>query len=151
MPPRPSVYDPWTHLHQNWPSAEVVVEALRTNLLGETRSPPLQIALAAQSSAAQRRCTLAHEIVHLERGFDDPGIWAQREEHLVHAEASRRLIGTEALASAIRELGGSDDLAALAALLDVDLETIKLRLRLLDARDRRAIRRRARTVNWSLA
>jgi Zn-dependent peptidase ImmA (M78 family) len=151
MPTTTSPYDPYLHVYERWPGAEVVVEPLHRGLLGETRWPPLQIALAAQSSPAQRRCTLAHEIVHLERGLDDPGPWADREELQVHAEASRRLIDIEALADALRELGGSGDLAALAVALDVDVETIALRLRRLTPVERRRLRRRTRTELWSVA
>jgi IrrE N-terminal-like domain len=151
MSGKSSRYDPWEHLGAGWPSAVLVIEPLAPDLLGETSTPPLRIALSAQSSAAQRRCTLAHEIVHLERGLDDVGRWADREERQVHAEASRRLISTDELADAIRDLGGTDDLFALAAALDVDTETIRTRLGLMDLRERRLIRDRADPELWSVA
>jgi hypothetical protein len=131
-------YDPWRDLQQNWPEVEVVVEPMAGRLLGELRYPV--IALRAGTSAAQRRCTLAHELVHLERGTRDCGPWSAREELLVHAAAARRLIAPGALGRAIRELGGDHDVGALAALLDADMQTTRLRLQLLDARERGYLR-----------
>jgi Zn-dependent peptidase ImmA (M78 family) len=98
-------------------------------LLGVLRYPV--IALRAGTSAAQRRCTLAHELVHLERGVGDCGQWNAREELLVHREVARRLIPFADLASAVRLLGDSAALAELARALDVDSETARLRLDLL--------------------
>src|ERR1700749_589504 len=114
-------YDPWAHLARAWPAVEVVREPMSGSLLGELRYPT--IALRADSSAAQRRCTLAHELVHLERGGGSHGPWADREEILVHAEAARRLIRLSELECALRDQGGDADLAALARALDVDAYT----------------------------
>jgi hypothetical protein len=126
---RQHAYDPWRDLYENWPEIEVVAEPMSGRLLGELRYPV--IALRFGTSAAQRRCTLAHELVHLERGTRDCGPWSAREELQVHAEAARRLIGVAALGHAIRDLGGDHDVGALAHLLDVDTQTARLRLRLL--------------------
>ena len=126
--PAPRPYDPWADLRQNWPDVKVVIEPMTDDLLGEVRDDGRLIALRADTSAAQRRCTLTHELVHLERGILDCGPWLQREEDLVHAEASRRLIPLDSLAAGIRELGGGDDPAALAHWLDVDSETLAVRL-----------------------
>jgi hypothetical protein len=131
-------YDPWADLADNWPEVEVVIEPMRGTLLGELRYPV--IALRAGTSAAQRRCTLAHEIVHLERGVGDCGPWAAREELLVHAEAARRLIRLEDLAVAMRSVDASPP--ALAQALDVDLQTLSLRVDRLTARERRRLRGR---------
>jgi hypothetical protein len=130
-------YDPWADLAQNWPEVEVVIEPMRGTLLGELRYPV--IALRAGTSAAQRRCTLAHEIVHLERGVGDCGPWAAREELLVHSEAARRLIRLEDLAHAMR--GSEPSPAALAHALDVDLQTLLLRVDRLTSPERRRLRR----------
>jgi len=136
--PAPTPYDPWLDLATNWPQLDVVVEPMVGRLLGELRYPV--IALRAGTSAAQRRCTLAHELVHLERGTGECGIWAGREERLVHAQAARRLVSIGQLERALLELGGDADLAALAALLEVDRETAGLRLRLLPEAERRRLR-----------
>lgn len=133
-----TAYDPWRDLLENWPELEVISEPMSGRLLGELRYPV--IALRSGTSAAQRRCTLAHELVHLERGGWDCGPWAGREEQLVHAEAARRLVPLGTLGLALRELGGDHDLAALAQLLDVDRQTARLRLALLSSPERRRLR-----------
>src|SRR3954467_11741707 len=137
-PGTPGHYDPWLDLAENWPEVEAVIAPLPGRLLGELRYPV--IALRAGTSAAQRRCTLAHELVHLERGTGECGIWAGREERLVHAQAARRLVTIGQLERALFELGGDADLAALAGLLEVDRETAGLRLRLLPEAERRRLR-----------
>jgi hypothetical protein len=124
-------YDPWRDLADNWPQIEVITERMQGHLLGELRYPV--IALRSGTSAAQRRCTLAHELVHLERGVVECGPWSAGEEFQVHAEAARRLVSGPALVRALRELGGDHDLGALAQLVDVDTQTLRLRLRLLTA------------------
>jgi hypothetical protein len=128
-PSVPDRYDPWHDLAVNWPEIEVVTEPMGGRLLGLLRYPV--IALRADTSAAQRRCTLAHEIVHLERGVGNCGPWAAREELLVHREVARRLIPVSDLAAAVRSLGGSAVLAELAQALEVDVETARLRLDML--------------------
>lgn len=122
-------YDPWRDVAENWPEVDVVIEPMAGRLLGVVRYPV--IALRAGTSAAQRRCTLTHEIVHLERGVTECGPWAGREELLVHREAARRLIPLPVLTAAARELGTDGDLARLAQALAVDLETLRCRLDLL--------------------
>ncbi|MEO6702858.1 MAG: ImmA/IrrE family metallo-endopeptidase [Jatrophihabitantaceae bacterium] len=146
-------YDPWRDVAQNWPQTRVIIETMRGNLLGEVRDDGRLIALRAGTSAAQRRCTLAHEIVHLERGLRDCGPWAGREEIQVHTTAAMRLIPPDLLIAGIRELGGSEDVPALAQFLDVDSETLRLRLSTLTASERRSIRRSlARQAPfWSVA
>jgi len=127
----------------------VIIEQMSGRLLGELRYPI--IALRAGTSAAQRRCTLAHEIVHLERGLGDCGLWAAREELHVHAEASRRLIRLVDLARAIRDAGGAHDVVALAQALDVDLETLRLRLRLASPAELAQLTSGAVGELWSVA
>lgn len=147
--PTPGRYDPWHDLSVNWPEVEVVLEPMAGTLLGVLRYPV--IALRSGTSAAQRRCTLAHELVHLERGVRDCGRWAAREELLVHREVARRLVTPEALAAAVRALGGAEDVAALAPALDVDRQTLGLRLELLTSTERARIRTRAMSEWWQVA
>jgi hypothetical protein len=148
---RPDVgrYDPWRDLRENWPEVQVVIKPMRGRLLGELRYPV--IALRADTTAAQRRCTLAHEIVHLERGVTDCGPWAEREERLVEAEAARRLIPTEALLDAVRSCGGAHDIGALADVLEVDLDTLEARLRQVTPRERQQIETGSGLDLWSVA
>jgi len=148
-----TAYDPWMDLRQNWPHVQVVIEPMTGDLLGEVRDDGRLIALRADTSAAQRRCTLTHELVHLERGILDCGPWLQREEDLVHAEVSLRLIPLASLAAAIRSLGGADDPAALAQCLEVDSETLAVRLSRMRAAERSMLRRSLarQTALWSVA
>jgi Zn-dependent peptidase ImmA (M78 family) len=142
-------YDPWRDLRENWPEVQVVLAPLRGRLLGDLRYPVIR--LRASSSAAQRRCTLAHEIVHLERGVGACGPWAEREEQLVEAEVARRLVPLPALVAALQSLGGTEDAAALAAALDVDRQTLRTRLALLSAEEHRAICADLNGDVWSVA
>lgn len=134
-------YDPWLDLRRNWPQVQLRVEPMEGDLLGELRHDGRLIAIRAGTSAAQSRCTLAHEIVHLERGVRDCGPWALREELVVHTVASRRLIHGWELIEAIRGLGGTSDQGALAHQLEVDSETLALRLAGLTRTERQAVRR----------
>jgi hypothetical protein len=145
----PGRYDPWHDLAVNWPEIEVVLEPMDGQLLGVLRYPV--IALRAGTSAAQRRCTLTHELVHLERGVRDCGPWAAREELHVHREVARRLLTPGDLAAAVRALGGTEDLAALAHALEVDVQTLRLRLDLVTPAERVRIRTEAASDFWSVA
>jgi hypothetical protein len=142
-------YDPWRDLAENWPAISVVLEPMSGLLLGELRYPV--IALRSGTSAAQRRCTLAHELVHLERGVRDCGPWTEREELHVHREVARRLVTVPDLASAVRALGGTADIAALAQALDVDAQTARLRLELVTSGERARIRTAAARDLWRVA
>jgi len=146
--PSPS-YNPWADLATNWPDVSVVLEPMSGTLLGELRYPV--IALRAGTSAAQRRCTLAHEIVHLERGVDDCGPWADREELMIEREVAHRLIPLPRLIAAIQALGGREDHAALAAALDVDHLILHTRLDGLSRAERQHIRDSLSTDLWSVA
>jgi Zn-dependent peptidase ImmA (M78 family) len=146
-------YDPWADLRENWPQVRLVIEPMPGDLLGEVRDDGRLIALRADTSAAQRRCTLTHELVHLERGILDCGPWLHREEVQVHTEAALRLIPLAGLIAAIRELGGADDAAAIAQHLDVDSETLAVRLSRIGSAERRVLRRCLirQLPLWSLA
>ena len=128
-------YNPWRDLRDNWPDITVAIVPMTGRLLGEVTYPV--ILLRAGTTSAQRRCTLTHELVHLERGLDDCGLWQQREERRVHEEVARRLVTSDQLVRAIRELGGTHDLPVLAAALDVDTETLRVRLSLVTADEQR--------------
>lgn len=57
----------------------------------------------------QRRCTLTHELVHIERGHD--GCQEPRIEYEVRAETARRLISIEALCRHAAWASSIDELA----------------------------------------
>lgn len=133
--PTVRAYSPWRDLTDNWPDVEVRIAELPGDLLGEVREGGRLIVLRRGTSSAQRRCTLTHEIVHLERGLPSalvPHLLAV-EERQVHAEAARRLITVPALAEAIR-VTGSDE-RDIAAELWVDLATLRARVRDLTRHD----------------
>jgi hypothetical protein len=140
-----SGYDPWIDLAENWPEVEVVVRPMRGTLLGELRYPV--IALRAGTSSAQRRCTLTHEIVHLERGVTDCGPWSGREERRVDVEVAQRLVPVELLVATVRDGGGLDHPGALARLADVDLDTWRLRLAGLSRAERAQLARAVRNLD----
>jgi hypothetical protein len=142
-------YNPWRDLRDNWPHIQVVIEPMHGRLLGELRYPV--IALRADTSSAQRRCTLTHELIHLERGVCDWGQWSEREERYVHDEVARRLVPIDELARAIRDVGGTHDLAAVAAALDVDRDTLRVRLGLVTAAERSVIVGGSVCDLWSVA
>ena len=148
-PGTPGHYDPWLDLAENWPEVQAVIAPLPGDLLGLLRYPV--IALRAGTSAAQRRCTLAHEIVHLERGVNDCGPWSAHEERWVHREVARRLIPVDELAAAVRSLGPRADLAQLAQALDVDRETAQVRLEVLTPAERACLGSSAGAEQWDVA
>lgn len=63
------------------------------------------ITLHAELDRVQRRCALAHELIHVERGIvhASPATMA-REEAIVRAETARRLVPGEELARTVRRL-----------------------------------------------
>ena len=77
-----------------------------------------------------RRCTLTHELIHLERGPvpTDP-IGRAREELLVDIEAARRLITLDELVEALRWTREPNELADQ---LWVDQPTLRTRMSHLD-------------------
>jgi hypothetical protein len=144
----PARYDPWLDLLENWPEVVVRIETLPGRLLGELCYPV--IVLNADSGPAQQRCTLVHEIVHLERGVRDCGQWLAREEYYVDREVALRLLPLEMLAPAIRDAGGVEDLVEIARQLDVDTQTLMMRLSLLTGRDRSRVRTYRMRDVWSV-
>lgn len=142
-------YDPWVDLRQNWPEVVVRIEPLPGRLLGELCYPV--IVLRADTSPGQLRCTLTHEIVHLERGVRDCGQWLAREEWYVDREVALRLLPIDILAPAIRDAGGVEDLSEIARQLDVDVATLTMRLSLLTRSERSRVRTYRMREIWSVA
>jgi hypothetical protein len=86
-------------------------------------------------SEVERRCTLVHELVHAERG-DVPCGHASldaRQERRVDREAAWRLVPIDALVAAVR---WSSDAREVAAMLDVDLDTLRTAIDGLSAEQR---------------
>ena len=89
-------------------------------------------------TGVERRCTLVHELVHAERGdvpCEDP-VLAVRQERIVDREAARRLVPVALLADGLRWTVRAEELAAV---LEVDLATLRTRLRCLTDAERAAI------------
>ena len=149
MAPQTPRYDPWHDLRENWPEVRVVIEAMPDPLLGYVNYPV--IALRADTSHAQRRCTLAHELVHLERGISECGPFAEREERQVHQEVARRLVPVDLLSDALRVLGTTADPATLASALEVDQETLLTRIALLTIDEIRRLGAPPADDLWSVA
>src|SRR6478735_3992547 len=95
--------------------------------------------LDADLTPAERRSTLAHELVHAERGDVPCGdqVLDARQERWVEKEAACRLVGWEALSDAARWSGG--DAREIADLLGVDVETVRVRFEVLTPQERRAL------------
>lgn len=87
-------YDPWRHLAESFPWVKVETGKLRSGRMGEWRSIDV-IVLAYYLGPDEARSTLAHELVHVERGPSpkDPDL-AAAEEKVVDEIAARRLIGS---------------------------------------------------------
>ena len=93
-----SFYNPWDHLHAAFPAVRVEFTRL-DGRCGETNGRDL-IRLDKRLLQVERRCTLAHELVHLEAG-EGRACSASRERE-VNRIAAARLISLEALVKAAR-------------------------------------------------
>ncbi|MFE2994220.1 hypothetical protein ACFXG4_04715 [Nocardia sp. NPDC059246] len=92
-------------------------------------TPSGKILIDRRLGQAARRCTLTHEIIHLERGLAPRGTrFAAREEQTVRELTARRLITLPALTEALMWVA-PDDPYALAEQLWVDMPTLRIRLR----------------------
>lgn len=122
-------WHPWRHAGEH--HADVVISC-DVELPGDVWG--LQqgrfIMLCRKLNQVRRRCTLTHELVHLERGPvpTDP-IGRAREERAVSVEAAQRLIPLAALAEALR---WTREPTELADHLWVDHPTLRVRMENLD-------------------
>lgn len=141
MPATP--YDPWRHL-RSMPHVRLRLTCDEAELDGAQAwwYPDLvEIVLDARLPQTDRRCALAHELVHAERG-DGPcvtPVLELRQEHAVDVEAARRLIGLPELADA---LGWAHGPAEVADELWVDLAMLQVRLATLTAAEQAYLRQR---------
>jgi hypothetical protein len=130
-----SNYHPWRALRglADW---TLVIAALPPGLLGLTDHASRTILLAEGQTQRQRRCTIAHEIAHVERG-PIPREHTVREEREVDQLTARRLIPFERLMDACR---WARNLHELADELWVDEETVTTRLAHLHPSERLKLR-----------
>lgn len=108
--------------------------------MGETCWPASTVTIDPTYPPPAQRCTLAHELIHVERGpvLDEPVLTA-REELAVEKETARRLIDVRDLGEAMAE---SDQLGHVAELLHVDPDTLTVRLTHLHPAERAYLKRR---------
>ena len=131
-------WHPWRALRRR-PEVTLLFGDPGPNAWGRTDYDTKTITLAPDLLQVERRCTLTHELVHLERGPAPVG-GEEREERLVDATAARLLIPSvralgEALAWAHHPEEAADELW-------VDIPTLMTRLRHLHPAERAYLRRR---------
>ena len=117
---------PWSTLLPAHPNTDVwPTNSLPPTVLGCTDGT--SIWLTVEQTVAEARCTLIHELIHLERGHSvcqPPDVEAD-----VAREAAQRLIPIDELADVLTQT--RSDLEA-AELLWVDVDTLRTRLAFLD-------------------
>ena len=117
---------PWSTLLPAHPKTDVwPTNSLPPTVLGCTDGT--SIWLTVEQTVAEARCTLVHELIHLERGHSTcqpPDVEAD-----VAREAAQRLIPIDELADALTQ--ARSELEA-AELLWVDVDTLRTRLAFLD-------------------
>ena len=108
--------------------------------LGTTTWASRTITIDPRIPAAAARCTLCHELVHVERGpVPSEAVLRAREELAVEKESARRLISIRALGEAMAE---STHLGHVAETLHVDPDTLTVRLRHLHPAERAYLKHR---------
>lgn len=136
-------YSPWAHAESL--DLRIIYRDLPPPRMGYFHRPARIIVLAADLRQVERRCTLAHELVHFERGdVRCPTDWQNRRQELVVSElASRRLVRIEDLARAVTAHQHAVDQAED---LWVDLDTLTIRLATLGDDERQYLDRIVRAV-----
>lgn len=129
-------WHPWRRLRD---LAHVALEWQDTDAeMGHVTWLPPCVTITTGMTQAERRCTLTHELVHLERGPCAPG-QEEREEEIVEREAARRLIDIRKLGETLAWAPHEDDAADE---LWVDVPTLRARLRGLHPAERHFLRER---------
>lgn len=122
------LWHPWRWLRDHHPDVVVHHLPLPTDRMGEVSGA--EIRLDERLSQAERRCTLTHELVHIERrGHEHPN--PAVEEATVERETARRLITERQLVDAFR-WHRHPSLRELAEHLWVDQQTALTRMENLD-------------------
>ena len=131
------MYHPWRVLGRR-PDWTLVWALLPAEILGVTCWATRTITLDRRLSQAERRTTLAHELVHVERGPAVRGHvgWDERQ---VEMETARRLIGIRELGEA---LAWSRDPWEVADELWTTPALVRVRLEHLHPAERHYLRRR---------
>lgn len=136
-----TIYHPWRHAGQH---PQLLIAHLRLPQ-GSSWWLPADRAIVLDDRLLQveRRCRLAHELIHAEDGdehLDDPVLDARREVR-VRRQASRLLIDLQVLGEALA-WHGEQNLTGVADECWVDMETLRARLDGLHPAERGYLRRR---------
>lgn len=134
--PLMSIPHPWRRLRE---LAHVTLLWHDGGPMGRTNFRTQTISLRRGLNWAERRCTVQHELLHIERG-PVPMTLAGREEERVRRETARRMLPCvkrigEALAWAYDEHEAADELC-------VDVHVLRYRMRHLHPAERGYLRRR---------
>jgi len=132
------LYCPWTDLGERYPGVHVAVHGLapaRAAWLPVERV----ILLDRGLTFTQGRCTLAHEIAHMDLGHYPTGVghFDRRQERDADGLAGRRLLPVAVLAEAVQ---AGWDLPSAADELLVTVEVLRDRLDRLHPAERHALR-----------
>lgn len=122
-------WHPWRHAAEHYP--DVIINCYRElpeQVWGFTSFSLRKVWLCRRLRQVHRRCTLTHELIHLERG-PVPRHLQAREERIVDGLAARRLIEMDDLIEGLR---WSREPAELADALWVDEPTLNARMADLD-------------------
>lgn len=123
---------PWRRFRE---MTQAVLSWHHGGVMGWCRHSTQEVSLRHGMTQAERRCTIAHESVHLERGPAIKG-FGEAEERIVDDIASRRLITLDALIDGLCWCYGEEELAEH---LWVDMPTLLARLGNLTADESRLI------------
>lgn len=118
-------YDPWRHIATDYP--EWVVREWTFpdgHRWGLTEHPTRTVWIDKRLDLASERCTLAHELVHVERG-PFPEHLREKEEAICDDIAARRLMPLIVLAEA---MAWARDQAELRRVLEVDPPMLDARM-----------------------
>lgn len=94
------IYHPWRVLGSDWQHVDLkLTDDLPDERLADTNGTD-EIRMRRRLLQVERRCSLTHELIHLERGHT--GACSPGHEAEVDREAARRLIEWEQLLAAVR-------------------------------------------------
>lgn len=103
------IYHPWRALRDLWSHVHVEhTDDLPAGRRADTNGID-EIRMRQRLLQVERRCSLAHEVIHLERG--DTGACPPAVEAEVNQEAARRLIPWEHLLDAVQWARSEEELA----------------------------------------
>lgn len=128
-------YHPWRRLRE---LIDVTLHWHDGGVAGWCRHSTQDVSLRRGMTQAERRSTVCHEVVHLERGPAPKG-YGRQDELQVSQEAARRLIQLQPLGEA---LAWAHCLAEAADELWVDTGTLRTRLEHLHPAERAYLKRR---------